>query len=192
MAEWNEALRYDYPLNEDSVVFDVGGFHGEWASCIYAKYSCSILIFEPVREYYNIILNKFHLDHGVTIFNFGLGTKDQKITIGVTGSSTSVFNTTAERMEEVRIIDILPTLSYIPKIDLIKINIEGAEYDLLDYIIENGLQTKLVNIQVQFHMNVEDYENRRQRIREELAKTHHLTYDFAYTHENWELNNSNP
>ncbi len=37
-------------------------------------------------------------------------------------------------------------------------------------------------------MNVADYEARRQAIRNELAKTHHLTYDFAYTHENWELN----
>lgn len=39
----------------------------------------------------------------------------------------------------------------INKIDLFKINIEGAEYDLLECIILNGYILKIKNIQVQFH-----------------------------------------
>lgn len=185
---WSEELRYDYPLNKESIVFDIGGFDGMWSCKIHSKYLCDILIFEPVREFYNSIKSKFLEQDSVQIYNYGLGTKDETIGIAVTGSSTSVFNK-SENNEQVKIKDILPKISGFIKIDLVKINIEGAEYDLLDYIIENGLQAKFINIQVQFHTNVIDYENRRQRIREELSKTHHLTYDFAIgLHENWELN----
>jgi FkbM family methyltransferase len=187
METWSEELRYDYPLNKDSIVFDIGGFEGTWAYNIHTKYLCNVLVFEPVKEFYNIIKSKFEEQDTIQIYNYGLGTKDETISIGVIGMSTSVFNKTGNN-EQVEIKDILPILSRFTKIDLVKINIEGAEYDLLEYIIENGLQAKLVNIQIQFHNNITDHEKRRQAIRDELSKTHHLTYDFAYTHENWKLN----
>ena len=55
---WSEDLRYEYNLNKDSVVFDIGGFDGTWAHNIYSKYSCNILVFEPVKSFYtNIVSN---------------------------------------------------------------------------------------------------------------------------------------
>ena len=184
---WSEELRYNYPLNENSIVFDVGGFEGIWAQTIYSKYGSTILVFEPVKEFYNNIKDKFSEQDKVQVYNYGLGTKDEAISIEVIGMSTSVLNTT-EATEDVEIKDIQPILNRFANIDLLKLNIEGAEYDLLEYIIEKGLQNRLDNIQIQFHMNVADYEKRRQKIREELSKTHHLTYDYAYTHENWKRN----
>lgn len=185
--EWSEALRYDYPLSKESMVLDIGGFEGIWAHTIYSKYACNIFVFEPVKEFYNNIKDKFHEQDKVHIYNYGLGTKDEIISIGIIGMSTSVFNKTGIN-EDVEIKDILPVIRRFTKIDLVKINIEGAEYDLLEHIIKNGLQARLVNIQIQFHNNIADHEKRRQNIREELSKTHHLTYDYAYTHENWKLN----
>ncbi len=188
MNTWNEDLRYDYDLNSESMVLDIGGFDGTWAHNIHSKYGCNILVFEPVKEFYGLIKERFSGNGKVHVYNLGLGTKDETLNIGVIGSATSVFNKSGDN-EKIEIKDISPLLSGFTKIDLAKMNIEGAEYDLLDYIIEKGLQTKLVNIQVQFHNNITDYENRRQRIREALSKTHHLTYDFPIgLHENWEVN----
>ncbi len=188
IPEWSEDLRYNYPLNEKSLVFDIGGFEGLWAHNIHSKYSCSVFVFEPVKEFYDSINDRFKDNVKVLAFNYGLGTKNETVSIGVIGSSTSVFNKTGDN-QKIEIKDVLPIMSRFAKIDLVKLNIEGAEYDLLDYIIKKGLQTRLVNIQIQFHDNVTDYENRRQNIREELSKTHHLTYDFAVgLHENWEIN----
>jgi len=184
--EWSEELRYDYLLTKDSVVFDVGGFDGTWAYNIHSKYGCKIYVFEPVKEFYDNIKDKFNDQSNVSVFNFGLGTENKTLSIGVIGMSTSVLN---KGENKVVIIDTLDVIAEFKKINLLKMNIEGAEYDLLDYIIEHGLQTKLENIQIQFHSNVEDYENRRNKIREELSKTHHLTYDFPVgLHENWEIN----
>lgn len=40
-----ENLRYNYDLNEDSVVFDLGGYKGEWTEKIFSKYRCYIYVF---------------------------------------------------------------------------------------------------------------------------------------------------
>ncbi len=191
---WNEQLRYEYQLNPQSVVLDIGGFEGTWAQGIYDKYGCIILVFEPVKEFCDIIMSlPFSLSSKVMVYNLGLGTRDETLNISLNGMSTSVLGTpesllSGRAARQVCIVDILPLIESFDIIDLVKINIEGAEYDLLDHIIANGQQTKFGNIQIQFHNNVDDHENRRQAIRAELAKTHHLTYDFPYTHENWELN----
>jgi hypothetical protein len=74
----------------------------------------------------------------------------------------------------------------IKNIDLIKINIEGGEYDLLDFILENNLQTQINNFQIQFHKMFDDCEIRRNNIREKLSETHTLTYDYTFVWENWE------
>ena len=41
-------LRLNYNLNENSIVFDLGGYKGEFSSIIYCKYSPFIFIFEPI------------------------------------------------------------------------------------------------------------------------------------------------
>ena len=44
----DHTLRLDYDLNEDSIVFDVGGYRGDFTSAIFNKYNCNVYVFEPV------------------------------------------------------------------------------------------------------------------------------------------------
>jgi hypothetical protein len=74
----------------------------------------------------------------------------------------------------------------IDHIDLIKINIEGSEYELLEHIIENNLHVKIKNLQIQFHKIFNDSEEKREKIRKSLSLTHKLTYDYTFVWENWE------
>ena len=75
----------------------------------------------------------------------------------------------------------------IERIDLMKINIEGGEYDLLEHLIKTGWIDKIINIQVQFHDFVENAEARMLAIQNDLAKTHELTYQYKFVWENWRL-----
>lgn len=75
----------------------------------------------------------------------------------------------------------------IQRIDLMKINIEGAEYDLLDHLIQSGIVLRIKNIQVQFHDFVLDAERRMRCIQAGLACTHELTYQYPFVWENWRL-----
>ena len=46
-----EKLRYNIKLNKSSIVFDGGGFDGEYSSVFNKKYKCKIFIFEPLPEF---------------------------------------------------------------------------------------------------------------------------------------------
>ena len=52
-------LRLNYNLDKDSIVIDAGGYKGWFAENIYNKYKCNVYVFEPVKEYYDLIVNKF-------------------------------------------------------------------------------------------------------------------------------------
>jgi len=182
--------RLNYELNEDSVVFDLGGFEGGWSADIVEKFNCNVYIFEPVQVYYEKIVDRFKSNSKVRAFNIGLCNKNELVDIFYNGDSSSmIFKTsTVEKIQIKNICDFLDDIK-INKIDLIKINIEGAEFDLLDEIINRGYQDKFDNIQVQFHKMFDDCYERRDAIRKKLSETHHLTYDYTFVWENWKKNN---
>ena len=66
-----------------------------------------------------------------------------------------------------------------------KINIEGAEYDLLDHLIETGFIANIINLQIQFHEFVPNAKERMENIQKRLEKTHALTYQHEFVWENW-------
>jgi len=65
-------LMLNYDLNENSLVFDVGGYKGQGASDIFSMYLPTIYIFEPRAEYAQAMEKRFKKNNKIKIFNFGL------------------------------------------------------------------------------------------------------------------------
>jgi len=183
-----EKLRLDYNLNENSVVFDLGGYEGQWASDIFSKYLSSIYIFEVVKEYADKIDERFKYNKKIKIFPNGLYTKNCVKKMILSDNSTGEFRKDGSEIE----VDMVDFMDFIVKediknIDLMKINIEGGEYELLEYIIETGFIKNIKNIQIQFHNFFPDAEKRMKNIQGKLAITHKTTYQYEFVWENWEL-----
>lgn len=179
-------LRLEYDLERTSVVVDLGGYEGQWASDIFSMYQCRILIFEPVERFADAIRKRFAKNPQMTVYQFGLAAQEGTAELSLDENASSAFKT-GERAETVRLV---PAVSFfkengISHIDLIKINIEGGEFDLLEHLIETDFIKNIDNIQVQFHSFVPDAERRMRAIQESLAKTHHLTYQYPFVWENW-------
>lgn len=188
-AKGDETLRLNYDLNEKSIVFDVGGYKGEFAGDIFCKYNATIYVFEPIKSFFQIIQKKFVNNQKVKIYNFGLAGKDEQMQISMSDNSSSVFLKT-EDSETIQLKSIVNFIqeNTIQSVDLIKINIEGGEYELLEALIENNLINVFKNIQVQFHdFLLEDGKERMNRIQENLSKTHQITYKYEFVWENWKL-----
>jgi len=179
--------RLNYDLTENSTVLDVGGYHGDWAANIYNKYKSKVHVFEPVKKFYNQIDKRFEANPKVDVYEFGLSNNDSEVEIFMSNDASSTFRGTDGVMIQMKSLPEFLVAEDIEFVDLVKINIEGGEYDLLDDVIEKGIQDKFGNIQVQFHKFVDGCEPRRAKIREELAKTHRLTYNYEFVWENWEL-----
>jgi len=191
MINGDKTLRLDYKLDYSSIVFDVGGYEGQWAKDISEKFNCTIFVFEPVESYAKKIKNIFADNQKIKIYNFGLGKENKNTEITIDNDGSSLFQQ-GDHKENVRIIRISDFIkeNNIKIIDLFKINIEGGEYDLLEDLINTELIKKIKNIQVQFHDFIPDAEGRMKKIQTELAKTHHPTYQYEFVWENWELNDN--
>lgn len=185
----DETLRLDYPLNEKSIVLDVGGYKGDWAANISEKYGCKVIVFEPVKSYYNALLERFKGNYCVDVINFALGSKSEKIEINVSNDATSFFTANGQK-ETVEIVDVVEAFEKFKfdKIDLMKINIEGSEYPFLERMIEKNLHHNITDIQVQFHTFIPEFEQRYANIKKELLKTHHQTFCYDFIWENWKKN----
>lgn len=188
MADGGESMRYDYPsLSEQSIVFDVGGYRGDFAQRIHDKYGCIVYIFEPHPDFYQICVNRFKSKSKIIPLNYGLGDKDEffQLTDDEDGSSfLKSRNTTTIKCESRNFIKVMQSLN-IQRIDLIKINIEGAEYQLLNHIIANNLQKKIQFYQIQFHNFFKKAPKTRTAITEKLKETHDQTYCYDWVWENW-------
>jgi FkbM family methyltransferase len=171
----DKTLRLEYDLDETSLVFDLGGYEGQWASDIFSKYCCKIYVFETVSEFADRIKARFSKNKKIYIFPFGLAsnTKQAKVSLNSNGSSLFTNGREYTTVNLIRVIDFVQKHNIL-RINLMKINIEGGEYDLLEHLIESGFIKNIENIQVQFHDIIPKAEQRMKKIQAELEKTHFL------------------
>ncbi len=187
IADNGEALRLDYPLSAESVVLDIGGHVGDWAADILARYDCHLHLFEPVREACEQARRRFADNPKVHVHELALGERDGEVGIALRGTGSTLFGGGGEEVQPARMREIGTTLAElgVRYVDLCKINIEGAEFDLLEHILDTGLIVAFGDLQIQFHDVFPDAARRRRAIRDRLAESHAVTYDYAFVWENW-------
>jgi FkbM family methyltransferase len=183
----DEAQRYEYPLTGDSVVLDAGCYHGTFSEGIHQRYGCHVRAFEPVKQYFEISQARLAGRTSISLFNFGVGPADARLPIAVAGDWSSLHLLDRTRVhEEVEIRNVDSVLD--APVDLMKINIEGAEYDLLDAMLDRGLLAYVKYLQVQFHTyggGEVGAVARRLVIRERLKATHDEQWCSDFVWESW-------
>ena len=180
--------RLNYDLNENSIVFDLGGYHGEWTQKIFNKYKCFVHVFEPIPNLYKQICKKFSGNEKIKVYNFGFSDIDKKINIFLNNDGSS-FYTSGKDIVECEVKSILEFLksNNFKKIDLMKINIEGDEYPVLKTLLDNNIVNIFTDIQVQFHDFIPNSYQLRKDIHDKISETHKLTYNYDFVWENWAL-----
>lgn len=186
----DKTLRLDYDLNESSIVLDVGGYEGDFAAEIYERYGSTVHIFEPVPSFHARCVSRFADNPKVISHCFGLSDKAGSFPISVSANGSSFVNHSNEHetlAAELRsIVDTLAELN-LQRIDLLKINIEGGEYEILPACIDAKWMQRIRNIQVQFHNFVENADVKRNAIRSSLSETHNEDWCYEYIWEGWSI-----
>jgi FkbM family methyltransferase len=179
-----------YNLDEDSVVMDLGGYTGVWAQQIIDKYNPNMYIIEPVPDFYNKMVSKFSNNGKVKLLNIAVGSENKDDIIFINGDATSTNISNGKTINvKFNTIDVILGKYNLSQVDLIQINIEGGEYPLLEYMLENGLVNKFKNIQIQFHLGIEDDIKRRDKIRLGLINNgFKLNFDYSFVWESWGKN----
>lgn len=185
-ANGDQTLRLNYAIEANEIVLDVGGFEGQWASDIFARYLCAVHVFEPVPHFAESIRRRFAKNPSIHIYEAALGNRNDNLSISIDGDASSALLVGDRDIS----VALWSCSAFIQnngwgEIALVKINIEGGEYELLEHLIETGLIDRIRNIQVQFHDFVPDAYPRMFAIQQKLRLTHELTYYFPFIWENW-------
>jgi FkbM family methyltransferase len=176
-----------YNLTENSIIMDLGGYTGVWAQQMIEKYNPNVYILEPVTKFYEGMVNKFSNNPKVHLMNVGVSTEDKEGTIFINGDATSSNLTNGESIiVKFNTIEAVLEKWGLTEFDLIQINIEGDEYPLLENMLETGIVNIFKNIQIQFHLGVENDVERRDKIRNGLILNGFKNnFDYPFVWESW-------
>lgn len=188
----------DVDLPEGAVVLDVGAFTGEWSERVLQRAdqtgprNLRIHAFEPEPGSIERLRAGVGQDPRVELHPFGLSGRDrlERLAIGGPGSSVFVDPTTpgfvGSTEVELRDVDAVLAALAVDRIDLLKINIEGGEFELLDRLHETGRLERTGTVIVQFHEFAPGAYRGRRRNRKQLADTHRCTWSYSWVYERWD------
>lgn len=181
----NMLYEFDGFLNENSIVFDMGSYEGEFYNKIVEKYNSNVHAFEPVEQFY--LDSVKNTPEKVTLNNFALGKENTMFNITFSDNSSSQFIGDGDNViscQKISFIDYVSNKN-IENIDLIKVNIEGGEYELLDTILDNNYQNNIDRYLIQFHYLSGDPISKRQQIVDKLQQTHEPIFSYPFVWEYW-------
>lgn len=121
---------------KNPTVVDIGGFVGDTALYFSRHKGTKIYVAEPCKENFDCLLRTVDGMDNITVANLGIlnECKQVKLDLGNTEGSggESVYNS-SDNSEEITVVDIKTFMDKlnIKHIDLLKIDIEGAEYEVL-------------------------------------------------------------
>jgi FkbM family methyltransferase len=191
-GEWfevsgDDTLRVEYDLNSESTVLDVGGFMGQWTSDIFSRYCAHVYVFEPLPQFADSIARRFKRNARVQIYPFGLSDKSGVFNLYPDEDGTSTFQRSSEPVPaQFRAASEVFKECGFEHVDLMKINIEGGEYSLLEHLMDTGWIHRIANIQVQFHDIMPESRQHMIAIQDRLTMTHRITWQYPLVWENWE------
>ena len=154
-----EKLKYNIKLKNDGLVLDFGGYIGEFtAKLSRLNPKMSFIIFEPVPVFYQKCSRRFRKKQNISVLPYGVTSNGRSIDLTIDGPRTKAFESGKNPIFASKsITDILNNLD---QVELLKMNIEGLEYECLLSIIESGYIKKINYLLIQFHnFGVEDESN---------------------------------
>jgi FkbM family methyltransferase len=175
-------------LGADSFVFDLGGYLGDFTAEIAGRYDCYVFLFEPSPQFFDQCVQRFKSNPKIKCFNYGLADEEGTFRLSKEDNASSISKAgggvTCEEIVVKNISRVIANLD-VREINLMKINIEGAEFAVLSDLISSGLISKIENIQVQFHEFFQNSWKLRDQIRLELGKTHQESWNYPFVWESW-------
>ena len=179
-------LLYQHTLRQQDLVYDVGGFRGDWTSKMISIHSCHYHIFEPHPEAFAKLMKRFTDRPEVKLHEFALGGANGFVSLSCAEEGSSIVSDRGANSIKVELIDVCEHLrNEKHQVALMKLNIEGAEFDLLEALLWSDARVFVGDFLVQFHAGSPEAERRYQRIALKLRETHRCVWRYPFLWELW-------
>ena len=190
----DETVALHWPINSESQVWEIGGFEGRWAGQMSDKFHCQIDIFEPQLWAFERMLEKFKENKKIALHPYGLWVVNTTLKIynfetdgaSVVDAEANIGKPTGEG-NFVDIWELCNRKMVACDVEVCLMNIEGAEFTLLPYMIGMGLMKHFQFFWCQFHPGlVAGGDERYNQIFRGLSRSHDKLWDYYPTAVAWE------
>jgi FkbM family methyltransferase len=142
-------------INERSVVLDLGANLGKFSSEIIGQFGCRVIMVEA-----NPDLSRLLQKNGTDVYTIAVGGSDGVATFNVSSNveassllalpDESAYGATLDRRIEVKLVSLASLLKSTGPVDVLKMDIEGAEVAALGSVDDDALRN-IGQITVEFH-----------------------------------------
>lgn len=183
----DETLALQWAINSHSLVWEIGGFEGRWAQQMRGIYDPYITIFEPTKWGYGKCSALFFGNEKVDVRRYGLWVMSASLPIYNPGSDGASLYLPHVNSEVCPFRDVYAEVQDLEQdVDLCLMNVEGAEWFLLPYMIASGLMQYFRLFWCQFHDFVPFASERFLRIHDGLKGSHKVLWNYYPTAVAWE------
>lgn len=144
---------YQKNLNPDSIVIDLGAHRGEFSKQISERFGCKCYAVEASPDLCQLIPES----HLVKPFNYVINDSNHLVEfhLGNNPESNTIYNLPSEATEKVVQVQGITLNTFLEKnnisqVDLLKVDIEGAEIDLFNSLNDEVI-SRFKQISVEFH-----------------------------------------
>ena len=173
------------PIDAAGLVLDVGGYQGDFTAEVSWRFGARCLIVEPVPAFAAALRVRFAANARVRLLEAALGAGAGEVELELAADGTSAFGEKGGGTVRARMLDAAALVAAESPVALLKLNIEGAEFDVLDRLQASGLLPGIRSVLVQYHRVAGDSPARRDRQRTALSATHREVFCFPFV---WERN----
>ena len=185
-AGGNAQLLGGAPLTADDLVIDAGGFEGDFTAEVAWRFGCRSLVLEPVPGFAAALRSRFNGNSRVRVVEAALGATEGELQLTLQANGTSAFTRGPGPTVRAKQVDAAALIKAERPIGLLKLNIEGGEFDVLERLAAAGLLASIRSVLIQFHQLVPECEARRERVRATLAATHREVFNYSWVWERWD------
>ena len=187
----DERVKSRYRLDESDLVVDVGAFRGDFVADVRSRWGSSVLAIEPIPEFAEELHERFRDDDRVEILQAALGDKEGSISIDQAGDASSSWTPRdpgeqKPQMVHVPLVDVAIVIGA-NQVGLMEINAEGAEFEILNRLLDTGQISQVRCLQIQFHRFVPLASEKRRDLRRRLKQTHRCSWSVPWVWEQWVL-----
>jgi FkbM family methyltransferase len=186
-----EKLKFTLDLEMNGLVLDIGAFKGTFTKKLMRNNPNNrYWLFEPIPKYFLSCKKQFEKMDNVSIHPLAVTSDGRSVNLSIRGLRSRVEENETPYLNTFSSVSITDVFKSTHKVELLKLNIEGMEYEVLNELIAKNNLIKARYLLIQFHnFNVGD-EKRYIEIQKSLQKDYENCFSFKWVWELWERKGS--
>ena len=181
-----EKLKFALSLNQTGLVLDMGAYLGEYTEVVLKKNKqMTFWLYEPAPEFFLVCTNRFKNNKNIVVYQKAVSADGRNFQMQIDGLRSRKEPRILSDSVTIESLSIQEIFDTVVEIELVKMNIEGMEYECLEQLIHTNSLIKARYLLIQFHDFEKDSHKRRDLIRKQMEKDFKNIYTFEWMWELW-------